>query len=198
VHFLHAFRFHMKYGHKVSPSRFINAYEIISQMKWFFLPRCLCTTGQGGGWAWNNKQHRIPSALLRNNPSVNSHCGPIHWSEGVALQIVKTQFLQLSEHYSSRNSDCACHPFPALVSSPRATWPTSVRLGFHLELRRHRSPNTLLQSTSGRSPTSIDWNNGSIKKFLSCRQPIRKSHFTRNITTATSQSLFRQVHWTVH
>ena len=34
------------------------SYEIISQMKWFFLPRCLCTAGQGGGWAGNNKQHR--------------------------------------------------------------------------------------------------------------------------------------------
>ena len=34
------------------------SYEIISQMKWF-LPHCLCTAGQGGGWAggfnsWHN------------------------------------------------------------------------------------------------------------------------------------------------
>ena len=62
---MHFFRFHMKYGHKVSPSPFIMhliSYEIISQMKCFlpiaFEEASPCTSGQGGGWALD----RIPSA----------------------------------------------------------------------------------------------------------------------------------------
>jgi hypothetical protein len=69
-----------------------------------------------------NRSEEEPLLLmLGNSPSIHRRCGTNHRSEGEALQIVKTQFLQLSECYSFHVTAMAGAIDPQLVLLKIAT-----------------------------------------------------------------------------
>ena len=77
--YMHFFRFHMKYGHKVSPSPFIMhliSYEIISQMKWFFYhvafaPQVRVVGGQWKHRIWKIAKEKVCRYVSRENLRVS-------------------------------------------------------------------------------------------------------------------------------